>query len=264
MTQLSDAVRPVELPPEAEAHSLAGSHASAGTDMAAVLAASDGVHHEPARLLATELLETVSTSAIQLHPAEPTEPMPSAAGDDASNNRGEAVLQKPASIPDAGLTSPEPAHTESALGAEEETATALESAAPADSASALAVEEGSALHQQPRTDVDASSQDAVNSGAGDQVARATSEMEALGNPFAVARTAVQANVALWSYLRDEGAAALAHMRTLGSARSPADLLDLQAHEVSRALGAAQTLGRELADAAGKLVSKVGTPAKDKP
>ena len=126
--------------------------------------------------------------------------------------------------------------------------------------------EGNGTHQPHSlpTEVDADSQSAVNAGAGNQEGLATFEIEALNTSLSVARTAIEANMVLWSYMRDEGEAALAHMRALSGAKSPSDVMDLQARELSRALGAARTLGRELATGAGKLVGKLGAPAKDKP
>ena len=68
---------------------------------------------------------------------------------------------------------------------------------------------------------------------------------------------------VWSYLRQEGEATLVHLRALSRAKSPADLMDLQAREASRAFGAALNLGRELAEAAGKHASNQEATAKDK-
>lgn len=263
-SEIGDVGLPVELPQEVEASSPAGPHAIEGTDLAAVLAVADAVQHEPARHLATELLETVSTNAIQLHPAESTDPMPTASEDHVENGSEKTVSKEPASIPDAASTSPEPSHNESALVEEEQTDRAPGSAAPAEPAPALAFDEGISPYQPQQTRADTSSQDAVDAGARSREGRASSQAEALGSPFALARTAVEANVAVWSYLRKEGEAALAHVRALSSARSPADIMDLQAREMNRALGATQSLGRELADAAGKLMSNTDASAKKKP
>ena len=98
---------------------LVASDASEPTSIVALLAASDADRPEPEAHLATELLGTVSTSAIQLHPAEATEPMTIASADEPSQDRGAAVSQEPASDPDAGPASPEPAHAEPAAAAEE-------------------------------------------------------------------------------------------------------------------------------------------------
>src|SRR4051794_1455940 len=59
---------------------------------------------------------------------------------------------------------------------------------------------------------------------------------------------------VWSYLRQEGEAALAHLRALSGAKSPAQLMELQASEMARALGAALNLGQDLTKSAG-LVAK---------
>jgi hypothetical protein len=97
---------------------------------------------------------------------------------------------------------------------------------------------------------DASSQDDVSVGASSWRGRATSQVRALAGPLELAHTAVQANVTMWSYLRKEGDAALAHLRALSRARSPADFMDLQIGEMTRAHGAALKLGQDLANAAG--------------
>ncbi|WP_162560549.1 phasin family protein [Methylobacterium durans] len=51
---------------------------------------------------------------------------------------------------------------------------------------------------------------------------------------------------MWSYLRKESEAAVAHFRALSSAKSPTDALALQAQEMSRTLNAALSLGQDLA------------------
>ena len=262
VTHQSDVGLPEELPQKAEAHRPAGPHGSEGTDIAAVLAVTDVDQPELARHLATELLETVSTSAIQLHPADVAAAVPTTSSDNASNNGGEAVDQQPASVLAAASASPEPSNTEAVPAAEEQTDSAQRSAAAADPTFALAFDEGSAPYQPQQAKADTSSQDEVNAGASDQAGRAGSEIEMLGTPFALARAAVEANVAVWTYLREQGESAIAHTQALSSLKSPADLIELQAREVSRELGAAHNLGRELADTAGKLVSKRGTTDKD--
>ena len=264
VTQPSDGIPLAELSQEGRViGSASPHHAPVDPSIAAVLAVAEADQHEPARQLAAELLETVSTSAIQLHPAEAAELVATAPSDDASNNNGEVVSQQLAPALDDTSAGSEPLHVENALLAEEQTATVQDSAAPAELTASLSLDEVNTPHQRHQTEIDADSQSAVNASAGDQEGLATFETEALDTSLAAAHTAVEANVMLWSYLRAESAAALSHMRALSSASSLTDIMDLQARELSRALGAAQTLGRELAAGAGKLISKLGTPAKGK-
>jgi hypothetical protein len=96
----------------------------------------------------------------------------------------------------------------------------------------------------------ANSQDDVSVGASSWRGRPTSQVRAIAGPLELAHTAVQANVTVWSYLRKEGDAALAHLRALSRATSPTDFMDLQVSEMTRAHRAALRLGQDLVNAAG--------------
>ena len=95
----------------------------------------------------------------------------------------------------------------------------------------------------------ASSQDDVSVGAPSWRGRATSQAWALAGPLGFAHTAVQVNVTVWSYLRKESDAALAHLRAMSHAESPADFMDLQVGGMTRANEAALKLGHDLVNAA---------------
>ncbi|MFD0934182.1 phasin family protein, partial [Methylobacterium trifolii] len=56
-----------------------------------------------------------------------------------------------------------------------------------------------------------------------------------------------------SYVRDESAAAFSHMRALGSAKTPADLIRLQVSEMQRAADASLTCWSDIARKASRLV-----------
>jgi hypothetical protein len=116
---------------------------------------------------------------------------------------------------------------------------------------------------QPAITSDASSQDEVSVGASSQKGRATTQAGALAGPLELARTAIEANVTVWSYLRKEGEAALAHLRALSGAKSPTELMDLQASEMTRALGSALNLGQDLIKTAGHIAEGPGSASKEK-
>ncbi|MER2268195.1 phasin family protein [Methylobacterium oxalidis] len=110
---------------------------------------------------------------------------------------------------------------------------------------------GASLAARSNQPPSSASSEAAAQGKGAQPAsgwrgRAPAQAEALAGPLSLARAAVEANVTVWSYLRKESEAAVAHFRALSSAKSPTDALALQAHEMSRALNAALSLGQDLA------------------
>ncbi|WP_336491479.1 hypothetical protein [Methylobacterium nigriterrae] len=85
----------------------------------------------------------------------------------------------------------------------------------------------------------------------------------LAGPLGFARTAVEANVSVWSYLRKEGEAALTHLRALSGAKSPIELVDLQASEMARAVSSALSLGQDLAKSAGFIAKEPSSASKEK-
>jgi hypothetical protein len=110
---------------------------------------------------------------------------------------------------------------------------------------------------------DASSQDGMSAGASSWRGRAMTQAGALAGPLGLARTAIEANVTVWSYLRQEGEAALAHLRALRGAKSPAQLMELQASEMARALGSALNLGQDLAKSAGLIDKEPSSGSEEK-
>ena len=83
------------------------------------IVAPDQHEHEPP--LATELLETVSATAIQLHPVEPTEPTSAPGASRPRDNPGESEASQDAtSLPQAAPGDTTPAHVEVALAADEQ------------------------------------------------------------------------------------------------------------------------------------------------
>src|SRR4051812_17450463 len=85
--------------------------------------------------------------------------------------------------------------------------------------------------------------------------RSAHPAQTLASPLGLARTVDQANATVWSYLGKEGEAALAHLRALSGAKSPTELMNLQASEMARALGTALNFGQDLAKSAGLLAKK---------
>jgi len=177
----------------------------------------------------TELLETVSTTAIQLHPTNPAAPTSTPSESKPTADPGEAETpEDAASISQAAPGDTTPAHAEVALAADEQAGEAQGTAGPADPvADETLAERRNSVSPQPAVTSDASSQDEVSVGASGWRGRATTQARAFAAPLGlVARTAVEANNTVWSYLRKEGDAALAHLRALSGVKSPTELMDL--------------------------------------
>lgn len=249
---VNDSSRPAALPQEVAAHIPSADEGPKPALLPEALAVNAPDQHEHGPPLATELLETVSATAIQLHRTEPAEPAPAPAASGPSDDPGEAEApQETTPVPQAAPADTTPACTEVALAAD---GPGLGAQSPASPSGAVADETSAESRNSvpPETAItsDASSQDDVSVGASSWRDRATSQVRALAGPLELAHTAVQANVTMWSYLRKEGDAALAHLRALSRANSPADFMDLQVGEMTRAHGAALKLGQDLVNAAG--------------
>lgn len=227
------------------------------------IVAPDQHEHEPP--LATELLETVSATAIQLHPVEPTEPTSAPGASRPRDNPGESEASQDAtSLPQAAPGDTTPAHVEVALAADEQAGEAQDTAGPADTvADETLAESRNLVSPQAAATSDASSHDEVSVGASGWRGRATTQAGALAGTIGLARTAVEANVTVWSYLRKEGEAARAHLRALSGAKSPAELVELQTSEMARALTTALDLGQELAKSAGLITKRPSSAPEEK-
>jgi hypothetical protein len=261
----SESGRPAALPQEVGAHIPVADEAlkPAGIPEPLAVGAPDQHEHEPP--LATELLETVSATAIQLHPTGPAEPMSAPGESRPSDDPGDAeVSQEAASVPHAALADSTPAYAEVALAADEQAVGAQSTADSADPvANETLAENRNPVSTKSAVTSDASSQDKVSVGASSQRGRATSQAQALAGPLELARTAIEANVTVWSYLRQEGDAARAHLRALSGVKSPAELMDLQASEMARALATALNLGQDLAKSAGLIANEPSSASKEK-
>jgi len=127
----------------------------------------------------------------------------------------------------------------------------------------VALAGGSASIQPQPAGAVTSSHDEVSTGATGWRGRAATQATTLVSPLALARAAVEAHVTVWSYLRKEGEAALAHMRALSTVTSPSEVVDRQASEMTRALRAALSLGQDLAERAGRVAEEQASAPKDK-
>ena len=263
----SDSGRPAALPQEVGvgAHIPVADEASkpAGVPEPLAVVAPDQHEHEPP--LATELLETVSATAIQLHPTGPAEATSAPGESRPSDDPGEAeASQEAASVPHAALADSTPAYADVALAADEKDAGAQSTAGSADRVvNETLAESRTPVSPQPAVISDASSQEGGSAGASSWRGRATNQAGALAGPLGLARTAIEANVTVWSYLRKEGEAALAHLRALSGAKSPTELMDLQASEMARALGSALNLGQDLAKSAGLIANEPSSGPEEK-
>src|SRR3954452_17223707 len=117
----SDSGPPAALPQEVGAHIPVADEASQPAHVPEPLAvvAPDQHEHEPA--LATELLETVSATAIQLHPTEPAESLSAPGESRPSDDPGDAeASQESASVPHSALANSTPAYAEVALAHNEQ------------------------------------------------------------------------------------------------------------------------------------------------
>ncbi|KAB1074932.1 hypothetical protein F6X51_06245 [Methylobacterium planeticum] len=134
-----------------------------------------------------------------------------------------------------------------------------------------AIEEPAA--PEPEPDVEASSESAlaqtfpepafsaVPALAETPVAAATETMRAATSGFRRLSIGLKAqpldiggiNATLFAFLRNESAAALAHIQALSSAKSPADLIRLQVGELQRAADASLTCWNDLARKASRVV-----------
>jgi hypothetical protein len=248
----SDSSRPAALPQEVSAHIPFADVTSKPALLSEALAVVVPDQHEHESPLATELLETVSTTSIQLHPTGPAEPASAPGESGPSADLGEAEASRAAiSVPPAAPGDTTPAYTEAALAADEPDLDPQGPAVPAGMVpDETSVESRNSVSPQDAIVPDASSEDEVSVGASRWRGRATSQVRALAGPLEFAHAAVRANVTVWSYLRKEGDAALAHLRAVSRAKSPTDLMDLQVSEMTRAHGAALKLGQDLVNAAG--------------
>lgn len=197
---------------------LAATDAPAQEAVAAPIADAQEAHREP---LHEQLLEGVSTEAIQAHPrAEPAdggsaEATETGASSDVSRDPGPDAAAMAGAAPHAEPL-PEPVvPTPVAAQASAEAVPAL--SGPANDAGPVPLLAATPL--------------------------ALSEM----------------NAALLRFARGEGEAALAHVRALARARSPGELVQLQIGEVQRAANASLLCWGELARSAGRLVGSMRRP-----
>ena len=235
---------PAKLPQNAVASNPLGDRAPGQREATGLLAVDGSGQPEPEPSLMTGLLDSASVSALQLNPA--------VAAEATSGGSPETV----------GL----PVSAIAAL----QDVTSLSGQAPSDAKpqDATAGLQGSGSEQGEATEsasfpaLDTSAQEALvdptQAPQGPQQLPAPSPMPPEDVVHAgeteLMRTLLQANLALWSYLRGEGEAALAHLHALSGARSPAEAMDLQAREVTRALGTALNLGQELATSASTAIA----------
>jgi hypothetical protein len=272
----SDSNGPAALPQEVAAHIPFADEAAKPAHLPEALAVVAPDRHEHELPLATGLLETVSATAIQLHPTGPAEPTPASAESGPSDDPGEArTSQEATSVPQTARSSTTPVCTEVALAAgepdsgaqsalDEQAIGAQSAAAPADPEDKEAsAESRNPFSPEPVVTSDASSRDEVSAGASSWRGHTTTHAGPLVSPYELARTAVEANVTVWSYLRKEGDAALAHLRALSRAKSPTDFMDLQVSELARAHGAALKLGQDLVNAAGHIAEGPGSAPTEK-
>src|SRR5690349_11013562 len=117
---VSDSSRPAALPQEVAVHIPSADEASKPAFLPEALAVNAPDQHEHEPPLATELLETVSSTAIQLHPIEPAEPTSAPADSRSSDGPGEAeASQETTPFPQAAPADTIPAYTDAALAADE-------------------------------------------------------------------------------------------------------------------------------------------------
>ncbi|GEP07875.1 hypothetical protein MOX02_59130 [Methylobacterium oxalidis] len=207
--------------------------------------------HKPAKAtepVPNKLLEKVSQKAIRARPAGSAASKSSpAATKVAQHATRDGGAREPAPSKSTAPSDIEPAHAEprrAASARPEQSEAAVDRADPGTgTASATA-------SNQPQSPAPASSE-VIAQGKGAQPAsgwrgRTPAQAKVFAGPLNVARAAVQANVTVWSYLRKESEAAVAHFRALSSVKSPTDAVALQAREMARAVDAALSLGQDLA------------------
>ena len=197
-------------------------------DTPVVAEALASVHDEAAVDLTTELLETTSVSALELHPAQTTErdavAAPDVAGDVSASSGG---TQSEPPFEDVPISVSEPANLD------------LQSVTP----SAASPYDGQ-VHP-----IEAPQSFAVSS-----------------TPAAASLTftqaAVQMNAVAWEHFRAEGEAMLTCLQALGRAQTPSQVIDLQTREMSRALEAAVRFGEAFAAPARQILTATGIWPKD--
>jgi hypothetical protein len=196
------------------------------------IAETDRAEHE--RPLATEFLETVSTSAIQSHSEEPAQPaLTDHLGESDEAAGAAADHPEPASTLETASPASDPSPAESAPAADQQ-ASGIESTTPPAVASAdvAPVENSSPAQARSVIMSGANAKDEVAGRVSGWRGRRVNPAPGLASPLGFVRTVVEANVTVWSYLRKEGEAALTHLRALSGAKSPAELVDLQASEMA--------------------------------
>lgn len=220
--------------------------------------------------LREELLESVSTDAIQTHPSEaPDQPGPAEA-DEPGTPDDEAPVETAAASAEA---SPESDVPSPAVAAQdlvdapntEESDNAVKTLAEPSSGPAESAAEPLEPNLPPATIaaqdladdlVKAPAEAAMTlSDAADMATGARATISAAAQPFALS----EVNATLLTFLRGEGEAALAHMRALAQVKSPADLVRLQVNEMHRAADASLTCWNDLARKAGRLAESVRRP-----
>ncbi|GJE46499.1 hypothetical protein [Methylobacterium soli] len=207
----------------------------------------------PQDSLHEQLLESVSPDALETHPQPPepeSEPAPEAVSEAAAEPEPaalDAASEAPVSEPEP-VVEPEPA--------------AISAAEPVEAAGQEpeSVPE-SAPEPEPEPALPASAEAPVSAPVSAPLAAASETVRAATSGFQRLSVGLKAqpldiggiNATLFAFLRNESAAALAHIQALSTAKSPADLFRLQVGEMQRAADASLTCWNDLARKASHVV-----------
>jgi hypothetical protein len=198
--------------------------------------------------LATELLATVSPSAMQLLPADSDAPgavlAPAATHPGREDKGASAAVGAPqeASHVDATPLPNEALRSDEGLPDASVADEALSDAPPAECQGSVQLE--------PTAASPAIQRDETVGAASHRAGGPLSQTERPVDTMHFMRSAVEVNVAVWSYLHNEGRASFAYLEALSRANSPTSALDLQTREMTRALDAyievSRTIARQMA------------------
>lgn len=201
-----------------------------------LLEALDSIQHEAPVDLTTDLLETTSATALELPSVGAAEIVPTIASDDAGDEAASADDAQSAAV----------------LAEAPATMTDISSVDQS------AVEE--ADQPLPVTTEPASLRDEQLRPAEAPQSRPVSHTFWPASP-GFTRTVFQMNVTAWAYARSESEATLAYLQALSRARTPSQVVDLQAREMTRALDAAVRFGEALAAPGRQLLTGSGLQPK---